>query len=321
MATAETRPSAQPAIVLGLTLLILGLSFALPLALVPSSAVRTVSEHWSAEVANVYALAAWAGWAHFLYAFRGQGTALSKLRDELKGRRVLAYSLLVVIALIVLLAARELMGLTLFSALVWVYFIDHFIKAERAFDGKTSKFRLLSSYQPLLAFGWLSIVLYDVGGINSLRWVLWCVSLGLACILLLFGGWQKLSEGEVRGPILSLLFIAEALVWGTFSPYGGPMFLAGVYVFHIAAGSYFHYLGSYFFANGAAGRRDKLVGVAPILGINIVVMIAGYLVAREERLAVLVPILGIQWFTLWVGLHLVSSDLFPIIKKWRAPSG
>lgn len=318
----ETTPrsSAQPAVVLGLTFLFIGLTFALPHLLIPQQESNAMSEFLSPETANVYACVAWAGWAHFLYAFRGQGNALARVRDESRNGRLTAYVVCIALTIAVLVSVRWAVGPALFGAVTWVYFIDHFIKAEQAFEGKfpakeSFLVRWLSSYQPLLTFGWLSVVLMNVGNIDSQSWALWSISLVLAAIVLTFGGWRKMTQGDARSPLLSLFFIAEALVWGTFSHYGGPMFLFGVYVFHIAAGSYFHYLGSYFVANAKA--KDKLLTPLAILGINVAIIAIGYFVARTDWLRWLVPIFGIQWFTLWVAVHLVLSDLFPSIKRWK----
>jgi len=90
----------------------------------------------------------------------------------------------------------------------------------------------------------------------------------------------------------------------------------GVYVFHIAAGSYFHYLGSYFAANARTGFKDVYLRPLSILGLNVAIVALGYAVARNTTLNWLIPVLGVQWFSLWVGLHLVSSDLFPFVKRW-----
>lgn len=310
--------------VLGLTFLLVGLTFAFPFRLVPGSEVSVLSGRLSPEVANVYACVAWAGWAHFLYAFRGQGGALLHARDEFRGGRLHGSAAVLVIVIAVLLAVRSGLGVTLFGAVVWIYFIDHFLKAEQLFDGRGSPsrrawFRWLGSAQALLSFTWLSIVLLDLGRVNSHPWLLWSVSVGLGAAVLAFGGWRALLAGDVRGPLLALFFVAEALVWGTFSRYGGPVFLTGVYVFHIAAGSYFHYLGSYFVGHGRSDGRDRLLQPIAIVAINVAVIAVGCGVAYLEPLRWFRPLLGIEWFTLWVAVHLVASDLFPAVKRWRNP--
>lgn len=317
MAESAAHSPAQPGVVLGLTFLLIGLTFALPFELVPTSQ----SGDFTPEIANVYACVAWAGWAHFLFAFRGQGSALTRIKDTYKNGRLIAYGICLALTVFVLVGARSLSGVAVFGAVVWVYFIDHFIKAEQSFEGKNSAgstlVRWLSSYQPLISFGWLSVVLMNVGGINSHPWALLGISFAVGAVILFFGGWKNLSKGDVRGPLLSLFFVAEALVWGTYSRYGGPQFLTGVYVFHIAAGSYFHYLGSYFFANAKSRSKDALLTPLGVLAVNVAVIAVGYTVAHQPALAWLTPILGIQWFTLWVAVHLVISDLFPIVRGWR----
>lgn len=322
MSETAPRSTAQPAVVLGLTFLLIGLTFALPHLLVPQQERSAVSEFLSPETANVYACVAWAGWAHFLFAFRGQGNALVRIADDFRSGRLAAYVISIAVTIGVLLGLRWLAGVSLFGAIVWVYFIDHFLKAEQAFEGKGSAstpilVRWLSSYQPLLTFGWLSVVLLNVGNVDYKPWALWSVSLFLALIVLIFGGWRNLTSGDVRSPLLSLFFVAEALVWGAFSRYGGAMFLTGVYVFHIAAGSYFHYLGSYFVAHARTAGKDKWLTPLSILAMNLATILAGYVVIRTESLEWLNPIFGLQWFTLWVAVHLVSSDLFPAIKTWK----
>lgn len=323
MAETATRSPAQPAVVLGLTFLAIGLTFALPFALVPPTHGKGLSDQLSAEVLNVYACVAWAGWAHFVFAFRGQSSALTRIQDEVKSGRILAYigSLIFIIA--AMLAVRSAIGVALFGAIVWIYFIDHFIKAEQAFEGKYIAnepifARWVSSYQALISFTWLSIVLLNVWDVNSRPWVLWGVSSFLGLMVLIMGGWKNLLSGDARSPLLALFFIAEAMVWGTVSRYGGQVFLTGVYVLHIAGGSYFHYFGSYFVANARNKSKDIFLTPLPILLVNIAFIALGYLIAHRQEFSWLTPIFGIQWFTLWVAVHLVSSDVFPYIKAWKS---
>lgn len=314
--TREAQPS-QPALVLGLTLLLVAASFALSFQLVPHSQIRILSDLWPAEVGNVYALAAWTGWAHFIFAYRGQGTAILRAKD--KNQAIRAMILLGAILLLVpaLVLVRSFAGLAIFSGLVWIYFLDHFLKAEQTFEGQPVKHRWLNSSHLLLSFAWLSIVLLEFGRVSAYPWSLWVISLMLSLLILATGGWSKLSGGDSRSTLLSLFFIAEALVWGTIGSYSESAFLSGVYVFHIAAGSYFHYLGSYFFALSRSARSKWLGQVGWILAINGLVIFLGYLSANVVSLAWILPVLGIQWFTLWVALHLITSDLFPFIKNLR----
>jgi hypothetical protein len=312
------HPSARPAIALGLTFLLIGISYALPIRLVPHSSGKTWPANLPVEVVNVYACVAWAGWAHFIYAFRGQANGLKRLGT----RREALFALAVLVALGVLFGLRSVVGLAVFGGVVWAYFIDHFLKAERMFEqGVRSEgfwARWVGSFRPVLTFAWLSVVLLNLSDIDSRRWVLIAISGLLAVIVLVANGWKELQAGDVKAALLSLFFIGEALVWGTFSAYGGPIFLTGVYVFHIAAASYFHYLGSYIYAFERSSGRDRFLTPLAIVGVNAGLVLLGWLAARYVALAWLVPVIGIQWFTLWVALHLVSSDLFPAFK--RAPA-
>ncbi|HMS55608.1 MAG TPA: hypothetical protein PKA27_09435 [Fimbriimonadaceae bacterium] len=319
MTEVAKQSPARPAVVLGLTFLLLGATFALPFALLPNPE-DLFGGKVSPEVANVYAIAAWAGWAHFLYAFRGQGQALSRLKDPARADRLII-GVLVLSAVIAGLAfIRSSVGVGLFSAVVWIYFIDHFLKAELSFEGRSfaadaSWRRWIYSYQPLIAFTWLSIVLLDVGQITSHQWLLWTVSIVLATLFLFTSGLRDLGLGSPRNPLLALFFLAEALVWGTFSRYGGSMFNTGVYIFHIAAGSHFHYLGCYYV--GQARSKDWWLSATGVLLVNLTVIGVGVATAYLDALRWLRPILGVEWFTLWVGVHLVASDLFPYIKRSR----
>lgn len=317
MAEAFALSPARSGVVLGLTYFIVGLTFALPFPLIPEDGVSALSDRFSPEVGNVYACVAWAGWAHFLFAFRGQGSALRRMAES--RRRSLFYLLAIAVTILVLLGTRQLLGASIFGAIVWVYFIDHFLKSEQVFAGKPSVgsaiSRWLASYQPLMSFGWLTVVLMNPGNIAATPWFLWVVSASIGATILFFGGWKNLTSGNLTGPLLSLFFVGEALVWGTVGRYASPTFMAGVYVFHIAAGSYFHYLGSYFVANARQGERDKLLRPGAVVLINLAVVGLGVLSAWLPALAWLRPILGIEWFSLWVALHLVTSDLFPLFKR------
>ena len=314
------RP-ALPAASFGLTLFVLGLTFALPVALLPTVNGQTQFKNLSPDMMNVYACTAWAGWAHFIYAFQGQARALRKSPDAVSLKRIALYIGGILVALTALFLLRWGLGVALFGGLVWLYFIDHFIKAELAFEGHAmqrpgSWDRWIVSYQPLLTFGWLTIVLLNVQDVNSRPWPLWGISVLLGAIVLL-GSWNRLKSGDARGPLVALFFVCEALVWGTISQRGGDVFLTGVYVFHIAAGSYLHYFGSYFMGMSRSQGRDFWLRPLTILGLNAAVIGLGILTARNDAFSWLRPILGVEWFTLWVGLHLVVSDLFPTIKSWK----
>ncbi|MFM9873589.1 MAG: hypothetical protein ACKVQS_09025 [Fimbriimonadaceae bacterium] len=320
MSSIAKKSPAQPAVVLGLTLLFIAISFALPVELVPQAFLDTTFKNYSPDVLNVYACVAWAGLAHFLYAYWGQARAVGQSHES--PVRFLVAEMIFLICLGLLFGTRQFFGLPQFGAIVWLYFIDHFIKAEQTFEGvKISEpypwKRWLGLYQNLLSFGWLTIVLNNAWSILSYPWVNWIVSVLIGVIVLALGGLEKLRHGDPRGTLLSLFFIAEALIWGTVGVKAGEVFLNGVYVFHVAAGSYFHYLGSYFFAQSKMENGSLMIKTTSIVFVNVIIFAIGYCVAQFEQLSVLVPVFGIEWFTFWVGMHLVMSDLFPAIKAWK----
>jgi hypothetical protein len=303
--TEKTAVSSRPYLALGLTFLLLGLGYSNPWPLVTRSPAGMWDGHLSFEVLNLYALVAFLGWAHFFYAWQGQWKATGRLTRE---RRILYWGL-VLIALALLVCVRNWLGLAIFSLLVWVYNIAHFVKAEIFFAGAKERSNF---YSPVIAFAWFTLVLFRVG-IMALPWVAIGGSVLLAVTLLLAGDWRVLAEGEVRLPVLTFFLLGESLVWTAYGRYMSPEFRVGIYVFHIAGASFFHYLSSYFYANG----RSRLTQPAVIVGINAAFLGTGYGVAHSKALGWASIWLGPEWFTLWVALHLVSSDLMPY---WRRRS-
>ncbi len=301
----------RPALSIGLSFLLIGLGYAFPLPLVAHAPDRMWAGQMAPEILNLYALTAWMGQAHFFYAFRGQARTLAKQPE----RSTIFYAL-VGLTLLELIGLRALIGVGLFSALVWIYFIAHFAKSERVFQSNQSPDApavALAYYQPVLAFTWLSLVLFNVGHVDAHSWILLAVTVALAAVVLAMGGWKALSSVNARFTVLALFLLGECLVWGTYGRYMTPAFRVGVYVFHIAAASYFHYLGSYFFAG--ARSRDALLRPAGIIAVNLAVIALGWTSGFFAWLHWLTPLLGIEWFTLWVALHLVASDLFPRLRR------
>ncbi|HTV05364.1 MAG TPA: hypothetical protein VME86_08340 [Acidobacteriaceae bacterium] len=102
--------------------------------------------------------------------------------------------------------------------------------------------------------------------------------------------------------------------------YMTPAFRVGVYVFHVAGASFFHYLGSY--AYGRERTGDRWLGFTPIIVVNLSLIYMGRKVASDwpwpavQRM--LDSVFGIGCFTLWVALHLTGSDLLPVWKRIAA---
>jgi FtsH-binding integral membrane protein len=109
--------------------------------------------------------------------------------------------------------------------------------------------------------------------------------------------------------MVALLLAAEAMVWGAYGPSMDQRFRDGVYVFHIAAASFYHYLTGYFFAQQTRPHRfTSFFGVAAI---NVAILAIASFASHAPALRFLSPIVGVECFTWWVALHLIASDLFP----------
>lgn len=317
--TATSQPSSRPWLALALTFLLLGLGYSLPFRLVDSAPVAMFHDAFAPEILNLYAVTAFAGWAHFLYAGRGQFSALARLG---RGRQA-GFWAMVGLALLALAMLRWLLGIALFSGLVWIWFIAHFVKAEIVFAGLSATSQWVPAWRrslpPVVAFAWFSFVVFNVFHIQQHRWLLFTIGFALGTCLLL-NSWTQLKHGPPGLPVLSLFLLGESLVWGTYGPYMTPAFRVGVYVFHIAGASFFHYLGSYIY--GRERTADRLLNFVPVVAINLVVILLGSIVAAGQPSpifrAILSPVLGIDWFTLWVALHLAASDLLPVWKRIEA---
>lgn len=296
----------QPALSLAITFLLIGLTFAIPVQLIPPERIGQVSTQMANEVGNVYAVVAWAGLAHFFYAYRGQLKSKRTTSTSLK-MKTLALIALTVLALWLL---RSWIGYGAFGALTWSYFILHFYKAEMFFEGRSTR-QNREALHVVVTFSWLSIVLLNPLNIIGTPWIIWLASLGLGCAVLADGGLKRLTDGDPKSALLSLFFVAESLVWGTYGRYGGSAFLFGVYVFHIAAGSYYHYLGAYFAGFSLSNHRDRWLSLGRVTALNMSFIAIGVAVSYFDAMAWLSPVFGVSSFTLWVAAHLVTSDIFP----------
>lgn len=299
----QTKASSRPYLALGLTFLLLGVGYANPWPLVPTPPVGIWDGEFPAEVLNLYALVVFLGWAHFTYAWQGQWKASDRLTP---GRKIFYWGL-VLGFLVVLVGVRSWVGVAVFSLLAWVYNIAHFVKAEIFFSGVRKRGGF---YSPVIAFAWFTLALFQVGPLARPA-VSLTGSVVLAIVLLLAGDWRALAEGQVRLPVLTFFLLGETLVWIAYGRYMSSGFRVGIYVFHIAGASFFHYLSSYFYASG----RNRWTKPSAIVGVNAVFLCAGYAVAHVGALGWASVWLGPEWFTLWVALHLVGSDLLPWWKR------
>jgi hypothetical protein len=298
----RTTATSRPYLALGLTFLLIGVGYSNPWPLVTKLPAGMWDQELSQEVLNLYVLAAFLGWAHFFYAWQGQWKASGKLTPT---RRAVYWGV-VLVMLALLVVVRGWLGVAVFSLLAWVYNIAHFIKAEVYFAGKQERSNF---YSPVVAFAWFTLVLFQVGPMARPT-VAIGGSMVLAVALLAAGDWKVLAEGQMRLPVLTLFLLGETLVWTTYGRYMSPAFRVGIYVFHIAGASFFHYLSSYFYASG----RSRLTQPGSIVVVNMAFLCAGYAVAHVGTLSWASVWLGPEWFTLWVAIHLVGSDLLP---WWR----
>ena len=302
-------PSSRPYLAMGLTFLLLGIGFANPTALVLRFPPGMWDGFLSPPALNLYALTVFLGWGHFVYAWHGQWRATGTMPMP----RRASYWLTVLAVLGLLVAARGAIGVALFSLVTWVYNISHFIKAERHFGrgvshGSTDA--ATSFYMPTIAFAWLTVTLFNIGPFGD-RLVVFVGSLVLAAAALLAGDWKALVRGNVAWPLLTLFLLSESLVWNAYGP--TQSFIIGVYVMHVAAASFFHYLGGYFFAQRGEQTRPIHRPVT-IVVVNLLALLIGCAVARYDTLRPLQFLFGPEWFTLWVALHLIGSDLLPVWK-------
>jgi hypothetical protein len=302
----QTTATSRPYLALGLTFLLIGVGYSNPWPLVVGFPVGMWDGQFSPEVLNLYALVAFLGWAHFFYAWQGQWKASGKLTPS---RRIVYWGI-VLIALALLVGARSWLGVAVYSLLAWVYNIAHFIKAEVFFARTRQRSNF---YSPVVAFAWFTLVLFQVGPMARPA-VAIGGSMVLAAALLAAGDWRVLAEGQVRLPVLTLFLLGETLVWTAYGKYMSPAFRVGIYVFHIAGASFFHYLSSYFYASG----RSRLTQPRAIVAVNVAFLGAGYAVAHVRALGWASVWLAPEWFTLWVAIHLVGSDLLP---WWRRIAG
>jgi hypothetical protein len=318
-ASEAAAPASRPWLALALTFLFLGVGYALPFRLAPAPPAGLWQGTIAPEVLNLYALTVFAGWGHFVYAWRGQFQGTMRLP---RGWRA-GYWIAVAGCIALLILFRSLLGVALFSGLVWVWFIAHFVKAELVFAGPSLKQLPADnpsvSWQPVAAFAWLSLVLFNVAGIQDHRWLLFAGCTALGVLILLTGGWRRLAQGTSFLPALALFFDGEAFVWGTYGQYMHPMFRIGVYVFHVAGASFFHYLGSYAYGH-ARNSRDRWLRPLWVAALNLAIIAICCAAAWLPRLHPLSPLLGLEWFTLWVAAHLAASDLLPVWKKLGQPS-
>lgn len=248
--------------------------------------------------------------SHFVYSYWGQFKGFQKpgiapTRAWLFGAALLASGA-------ALMGVNNLVGSKPFAALTWIYFIPHFIRAERLFSsaeegGKAPSRRFVFVF-PTLAFTYFTFVLFCPIALIEPRWKLIGMALAIVALAWKFGIVEQLKDKECsQYALLACFLMAEGLTWGTYRQYMHPYFQVGIYVFHIAMASFYHYLRAYQFALHKGNAKVPL-SISAILATNLALAIIAWGSLNYSPL----PIwpLDVSTFTVWVALHLVASDIY-----------
>jgi len=311
----ESAPS------LALTLLFVGLGYALPMALFPDT--YEPLPVYGKGILNLYCLVSWMGLAHFFYAYRGQFLTLQK-----PGFPWPHFVIGFILGIVGLLGLRTWVGVSLFNFLMWVYFIPHFIRALVHFKNAGNKYSVsttqpvtpLSMYWfPTLCFVLFTIAVFGLPYVDS-AWQGWTViamvaaAVGLGYVGNVFKQLQQTSHSPIL--LLAFVLLAETLIWGAYSPYMHPQFRQGLYIIHVAMASFYHYFRSYAFAQ-KQGAPSTWLSLKIILMINLGLIVCGHWVLNTSNETMITSVLSrvfdVNWFTFWVGLHQYASDVFNMI--------
>jgi hypothetical protein len=297
-ATEKARPIAgrfPGAPSLALTFIFAGIGYAFPLQLFAEN--YPLNGPVSPEILNLNFLVVWMGLAHFVFAYSGQAKTLRRSG----GSASLLFGLSLLMGGTILAFFRSRVGLRIFDSVIWVYFIPHFIKAELHFI-KNCQPELCPSawvlyWFPAVGFAFFTFALFGPISISFNTGIL--IAMAGLCIV-----------AYAPFALLGFFFIGEGLVWGTYSKFMSPQFRQGLYVFHIAVASFYHYFRSYGFALRKMRREDFDGYLLTVTGVNLALIGLGVWVAWHPVWRYAHYLFGLPYFTFWVGLHLISSDIF-----------
>jgi hypothetical protein len=215
---------------------------------------------------------------------------------------------------------RAQAGLRIFDSVIWVYFIPHFIKAELHFikncQPELTPSALVLYWFPTVGFAFFTFTLFAPISISFHPGIL--IAVACLCVVLALAGrvLQQLSEPAYAPfALLGFFFIGEGLVWGTYSKYMTPQFRQGLYVFHIAVASFYHYFRSYGFALRKMRKKTFNGYLLAVVLVNLGLIGLGVWVAWHPAWRCAQFVFGLPYFTFWVGLHLISSDIFSGLRK------
>jgi hypothetical protein len=310
---APTAARDHAALSLALAFLFAGLGYGLPFFLFRGS--HPLNGPISPEVLNLYSLTAWMGLAHFAFAYHGQFSAFRVGRAS----RAPQFVLILIVGIIALILLRRQLSFDHFGFLIWIYFIPHFIKAELHFNQTVEPVSSAESrvvyWFPTLAFSYFTWILY----FPSEPWTRLLLAVGVVTLAALNGGVKALENRTFSSyMLLGCFLVGEGLVWGMYRKYMDPHFQNGLYVFHIAIASFYHYFRSYNFAahrlrQKSAPAISRTVAnqyLITILMVNGLMVGLGTQFIWNESLPLVNLFFDVRFFTVWVGLHLVASDGF-----------
>lgn len=293
-------------------------AYALPFWLFPTA--YRLNGPMSPEIVNLYAFVSWMGIAHFVYAYHGQAMALKNMPAKI----VLFLSLLALGA-VALICLRAFMGWMLFSVAMWIYFIPHFVKAELHFGnvleaGAEQNHGWSVYWFPTLTFAFVAFALFMPMNIVSNHWLVLLLAIGITVLGIIGGALRALNHKSTSGyMVLAFFLLAEGLVWATYRKYMSFQFQQGVFVFHVALASFYHYFRSYDFALRTKFNEQPQQKTRYLCGIaltNATVVATGAFCLQTA----LVPwLFDVYFFTFWVGLHQLSSDLFSVLRNRPSP--
>jgi len=299
---------------LALTFIFAGVGYAFPNQLFADD--YPLNGPISPEILNLNILVAWMGLAHFVFAYSGQAKTLRRS----SGSAPLLFGASLLIGGTILALFRMRAGLRIFDSVIWVYFIPHFIKAELHFikncQPELSPSAWVLYWFPTVGFAFFTFALFAPISISFNTGIL--IAVASFCVVGALAGQvlQQLSEPAYAPfALLGFFFIGEALVWGTYSKYMSPQFRQGLYVFHIAVASFYHYFRSYGFALRKMRREDFGGYLLAVVFVNLALIALGVWVAWHPAWQYAHYIFGLPYFTFWVGLHLLSSDIFSGLRR------
>jgi hypothetical protein len=308
---------------LGVSLLFLGAFYAFPYGLLPYS--HPMISTTSPEIVNLYSFVAWLGLAHFVYAYKGQFA-----NPTLSIRRKMVFFSGLVFLVVLLFFIKHLVGIVIFNLVTWVYFFPHFMKAEHLFNKTFTVNNELSEHKkniPLVAwFTTVTFTLFSFMLFYPKTWgfqspVLFALGGIIVAVAYRLNVFRLLQHPYYGGYVLlGCFFIAETFVWGTYTKYMHPHFQQGLYLFHVAFASLYHYFRSYYFARNKptppSSTQTHRLSLTNILIVNVAcIMLAFVSLQYSNPFPLLTFLVDPQYFTVWVLLHLIASDLYPKFNK------